>query len=134
MASAALSAPLLWDHILAGPRSDAFWALHDARVDAAVVGTMGPLRPALGDEAYAWLRAEAPRRFRQALTEEIGVLYGLTETELALEATMVAEMKRLTPAEFERVLHPVFEEDEWTLILVGTALGGLSGFAQAAVG
>lgn len=33
-----------------------------------------------------------------------------------------------------RVLHPVFEEDEWTLILVGGALGAIAGAAQAACG
>ena len=43
-------------------------------------------------------------------------------------------LARLSAAEFERVLHPVFEEDEWTLILVGTALGGLAGAGQAAIG
>ena len=44
---------------------------------------------------------------------------------------MVEEMGRLSSAEFERVLHPVFEEDEWTLILIGTALGGIAGVLQA---
>ena len=43
-------------------------------------------------------------------------------------------MTKLSPAEFERVLHPVFEEDEWILILVGTALGGIAGAGQALVG
>jgi len=32
--------------------------------------------------------------------------------------------------EFEKVLHPIFQEDELTLILVGTALGAAAGFAQ----
>ena len=41
---------------------------------------------------------------------------------------------QLSSAEFERVLHPVFEEDEWTLILVGTGLGAIAGAAQAACG
>ena len=34
--------------------------------------------------------------------------------------------------EVEGVLHPVFQEDELTLILVGAFLGLLAGFAQAA--
>ena len=44
------------------------------------------------------------------------------------------EMRALPCAEFERVLHPVFEEDELTLILIGTALGGIAGAAQALSG
>ena len=61
-------------------------------------------------------------------------VYELTDESLGLEATMVEKLKMLSSAEFERVLHPVFEEDEWTLILVGTALGGIAGVLQAAAG
>ncbi|KAH8062069.1 hypothetical protein JL721_8791 [Aureococcus anophagefferens] len=39
-------------------------------------------------------------------------------------------MAALPPAKFERVLHPVFEQDEATLIAVGMTLGGLVGLAQ----
>jgi uncharacterized membrane protein YheB (UPF0754 family) len=39
----------------------------------------------------------------------------------------------LPPAEFERLLHSVFKEDEATLILLGALLGGLVGLIQAMV-
>lgn len=39
-------------------------------------------------------------------------------------------MQALSSAEFEGVLHPVFEEDEWKLILVGGALGAAVGVFQ----
>ena len=39
-------------------------------------------------------------------------------------------MSLLSTAEFERILHPVFEEDELTLILSGAVLGALSGLCQ----
>ena len=70
---------------------------------------------------------------RAELPGAVSAVYKLTDDSLRLEATMVEEMSRLSSAEFERVLHPVFEEDEWTLILVGTALGGIAGLAQALV-
>jgi hypothetical protein len=38
--------------------------------------------------------------------------------------------RRRRGATTQRVLHTVFEQDEWVLILAGTALGGLSGLAQ----
>ena len=38
---------------------------------------------------------------------------------LALKPTLKDNLRKLTPAQFERVLHPVFEEDELTLILIG---------------
>ena len=39
-------------------------------------------------------------------------------------------LEALPGARFERVLHPVFEQDEATLIAVGCLLGGLVGLAQ----
>lgn len=40
-------------------------------------------------------------------------------------------MQGLSGEEFEGVLHPVFQEDELTLILVGAFLGLVAGFGQA---
>jgi len=39
-------------------------------------------------------------------------------------------MEAMTPAKFERVLHPIFEEDELTLILAGAVLGFAAGLVQ----
>ena len=83
---------------------------------------------------WEWLRVEAVRRLRDELPTAVATIYELTDESLRLEETMVEQMGRLTSAEFERVLHPVFEEDEWTLILVGTILGGIAGAVQALVG
>ena len=85
----------------------------------------------LGKDDWQWLRDEAAARMRHELPSVVSAVYALTEESLQLEATMVEEMGKLSSAEFERVLHPVFEEDEWTLILIGTALGGIAGAAQA---
>ena len=39
-------------------------------------------------------------------------------------------MGLLSPSEFQQVLRPIFQEDEFTLILAGGILGGLAGFLQ----
>ncbi|CAJ1339390.1 unnamed protein product [Effrenium voratum] len=39
-------------------------------------------------------------------------------------------MQKMPPDEFENLLHPVFQEDEWILILLGGVLGAVVGFAQ----
>jgi hypothetical protein len=63
----------------------------------------------VGAADLEWLRAEAIRRMRAELPSAVKEIYGLTEDSLRLESTMVEQMGRLTSAEFERVLHPVFE-------------------------
>ena len=47
-------------------------------------------------------------------------LHTYINTTMRLEETLVERMNLLTPTEFERILHPIFEEDEFTLILAGT--------------
>jgi hypothetical protein len=39
-------------------------------------------------------------------------------------------MKELTPEEFEGLLRPAFQQDEWILITVGAVLGFLVGELQ----
>ena len=47
-----------------------------------------------------------------------------------MKSTLKDELRKLTPAEFEQVLHPVFQEDELTLIVVGAVLGLAVGYGQ----
>ncbi|GLD96886.1 hypothetical protein PINS_up005569 [Pythium insidiosum] len=48
-----------------------------------------------------------------------------------LEATLREKMKTLTSSQFEQLLHPIFQEDEWKLVLMGGVLGLVIGFLQA---
>ena len=71
---------------------------------------------------------------KSRLGEHVAGLHAYTDAALGLEALMRERMALMTPSEFERVLHPIFEQDELTLILSGAALGALAGFARAARG
>ena len=63
----------------------------------------------------------------------IAYSYDYTTEALNLEDTLCKAMQGLTSAEFEGVLHPVFEEDELKLILVGAVLGLAVGIFQLVV-
>jgi uncharacterized membrane protein YheB (UPF0754 family) len=56
--------------------------------------------------------------------------YDYTTEALDLENTIRTTMQKLSPEEFEGVLHPAFEEDEMTLIMVGGFLGMMVGIIQ----
>ncbi len=49
---------------------------------------------------------------------------------LDISGTMCRAMQSLPSRDFERLLHPVFEEDEWKLILIGGVLGVVIGLLQ----
>lgn len=53
------------------------------------------------------------------------------EGTIGLEQTMRERMEALPSRDFEQMLHPVFQEDEWKLIVVGGALGVVIGLLQA---
>jgi len=57
-------------------------------------------------------------------------LHGYTDGALSIRSTLEAKMKAMSTEEFEQVLHPIFQEDEFTLILAGAVLGALAGGIQ----
>ena len=67
---------------------------------------------------------------QRALSEVVPTSYAYLEGALALETELTYAMRRMPAAEFEAVLHPVFQEDEWILCGLGAILGGLVGAAQ----
>ncbi len=55
------------------------------------------------------------------------------EVALNIENTLAERMGNLSFKEFEEFLRPVFQEDEWILILVGAVLGMFAGILQFVV-
>ncbi|TNM38581.1 DUF445 family protein [Nocardioides albidus] len=56
--------------------------------------------------------------------------YDYLDEALEIRTTMATKMVAMTPAEFEGVLRPAFQQDERTLIMVGAILGFLVGEGQ----
>jgi len=61
-------------------------------------------------------------------------LHVYVDGTLNLQATLNKRLCKLSSAEFENLLHPVFEEDELTLIVAGGVLGAAAGALQMAFG
>jgi hypothetical protein len=69
----------------------------------------------------------------EKLPDHVHVLYPYMDETLGLEDTLRVKMEQMSSRKFERVLHPIFEEDELTLILAGAALGFAAGLLQQAL-
>lgn len=54
--------------------------------------------------------------------------------QLDISHTLSSRLKKLSPTDFEDLLHPVFQEDEITLIATGGVLGLVAGGAQTQLG
>ena len=88
-------------------------------------------RGVLGEADWAALKAAAVARAAEGVPRLLPLAYAYSDGALGLEPTLRAKMQGLSSREFEGVLHPVFEEDEPTLVAVGGVLGAAAGFLQA---
>ena len=85
---------------------DEYAKLKDTIIDKSIAATMVPISDAGLNESRA---------------EKVNELF-------------LARMKQLTPAEFQNLLRPAFQEDEWILIVLGGVTGALAGWLQLIFG
>merc|ERR1712150_108544 len=50
---------------------------------------------------------------------------------MKISETLAWRLTRLSPEEFKDIIHPIFKDDEWILLLVGALLGVVIGLVQA---
>lgn len=83
-----------------------------------------------GTDTYDEIKTIAVKRFIDAAPEQIHVVFDYAKQALDVEDTMYTRMTNLPPDEFVDFLRPVFQEDEWKLVLTGALLGMVAGFLQ----
>ncbi|OQR92320.1 hypothetical protein ACHHYP_03807 [Achlya hypogyna] len=134
VASDVLNARNIIEAILKGPASDKLFELVYANVQTAVnagasiadkIVSIG-----IGQDTYNSIKDDITDLIVQKFPESLRHIEDYTTVALDLETTLRDKMGHLSYDRFERLLHPVFEEDEWKLVLMGGALGLALGFIQ----
>lgn len=129
-----LTVERMFDRIFRGNASDRLINLLHDHVKDAIDTQAGLSRPIYqifaGKAKYTELKNLAADRFVEELPRSIQSTFDYAHEALDLETTMREKMISLSPVEFEGVLRPAFQEDEWILITVGAVLGGLAGVSQ----
>lgn len=122
-----LSSKQVWNSILTDPTtSPSFYSLFAGHFIRFANRIKGCLRINVEPEVVQM----ATNRAMEKLPNHIPVLHSYIDRTLGLETTLRVKMEAMTSSQFERVLHPIFEEDELTLILAGAALGFAAGLIQ----
>ncbi|GMI15644.1 hypothetical protein TrLO_g15187 [Triparma laevis f. longispina] len=80
-----------------------------------------------------WGSASAATLIVKELPNHLSAVHPYVDKTLALQPTLRKSMEKMSSIQFERVLHPIFEEDEFTLIVAGAILGFLAGLVQQAI-
>lgn len=121
--------------MLTGPQGDRTRALIRRHAVPIVDEALGIVRPAVelavGTDDYAALKQDLSVRAIELSAEAFDDPVLNAERSVVVEREMAARMKEMTSAEFQGLLRPAFEEEEWKLIAVGAVLGGLAGLGQA---
>eukprot|EP00568_Trieres_chinensis_P014596 CAMPEP_0183329326 /NCGR_PEP_ID=MMETSP0160_2-20130417/84737_1 /TAXON_ID=2839 ORGANISM="Odontella Sinensis, Strain Grunow 1884" /NCGR_SAMPLE_ID=MMETSP0160_2 /ASSEMBLY_ACC=CAM_ASM_000250 /LENGTH=409 /DNA_ID=CAMNT_0025497515 /DNA_START=34 /DNA_END=1263 /DNA_ORIENTATION=+ len=124
----------IWDAILTGPLSPNFYAMLRAHSIVFTEDMVGKLKPvavaAMGAAKFSRMKEDIAAKIAERLPTIIDQSYEYMTEALDMERTIREKMQELSPAEFEGVLHPAFEEDEITLIFVGGVLGCIVGVIQ----
>lgn len=122
------------EEMLNGPKGDRTRALVRQHVEAIADETVGFLRPALemavGREDYAGLKQTATQRAIDLAPTPFDDAAFNQERSAVVERVTREKLEEMTPAEFQELLRPAFQEDEYKLILVGAALGFVAGWLQ----
>lgn len=122
-----LNAEQLWKSVLTDPETKpAFAALFREHVERFVNKlTFGTMLGLKSDTLSSLSNAAIEK-----LPQHVPVTYNYMDKQLGLQETLRVRMEKMSSRQFERVLHPIFEEDELTLILAGAALGFMAGLVQ----
>jgi uncharacterized membrane protein YheB (UPF0754 family) len=129
-----LHTKFIWDSILKGTLSTNFFAMLRAHTLVFVEIMLHEIKPiaiaAMGAEKFSQMKEDIALKTIEGVPGIMDLSYEYTQEALDVEATIRTKLQALPPDEFEGVLHPAFQEDEITLILVGGVLGAIVGVIQ----
>ncbi|MEM6348676.1 MAG: hypothetical protein AAF927_32630 [Bacteroidota bacterium] len=134
VASQILTSENIFIRLLHGPAHERLEKIVHLHVKKAVDSSAGISKPLFqltqGTKRYLQIKQTVAQRFVEELPHSIHHLFGYAEEALDIENTLRTRMQALAPENFVGFLRPIFQEDEWKLILVGAVLGALAGLAQ----
>ncbi|HET8882657.1 MAG TPA: DUF445 domain-containing protein [Solimonas sp.] len=125
------------DAVLRGPLSDRLFSMVQKQVQRVVDEQAGVVKPfvvfAVGSSRYQGMKHLVAQEIMKRLPTTLKHVEKYAGDAMDLENLLAGKMQTLTVEEFEGLLHPAFEQDEWILIAVGAALGFLVGEMQVLV-
>mmetsp|Transcript_102682 Transcript_102682/g.162306 ORF Transcript_102682/g.162306 Transcript_102682/m.162306 type:complete len:527 (-) Transcript_102682:98-1678(-) len=120
--------------ILRGRLSDKLFALLHQAISKSTDKLIGESGKALVSLRRIDLLAKSKRKAAEIVLEQMPDtakhVNSYLDTALDLERLLQEKLAKLPSADFEQLLHPVFQEDEWKLVLMGGVLGVVIGFIQ----
>lgn len=122
------------DAILRGPLSDRLFSMVQKHVQKILDEQSGMAKPfvvfAVGSSKYQEMKKLVSQEVFKRLPDTLKHIEQYASDAMDIENTLATKMTELSLEEFEDLLHPAFQQDEWILITVGAALGFIVGEMQ----
>jgi uncharacterized membrane protein YheB (UPF0754 family) len=120
--------------VLHGSGSDQLFELVELHVNDAIERYVSIAQPyfglGIGSENYFKMKSLAVRSIFDNSEKYLLYMHNYADNALNIGTDLKEKMQSLTPTEFEGVLRPAYQQDEWKLIVTGAILGGLAGVLQ----
>ena len=120
--------------VLKGPYADRVFNMIAKNVKHVIDAQSGIAKPfvawTVGTKRYIELKNLAVERIVEKLPSAVKHVDDYAKEAMDIANTLAERLQALPPPDFEGMLRPAFEEDEWILIAVGAALGFLVGVGQ----
>ncbi len=120
--------------ILHGSGSAQLLELIELHVNDAIERYIAVAQPyfalGVGSENFYKMKALAVRLIFDNSEKYLLYAYDYANGAMRVGEDLSQRMQELSSSEFEGVLRPAYQQDEWKLIVVGAVLGMLAGFAQ----
>ena len=120
--------------VLKGPYAERMFNMIAKHIKRTIDEQSGIARPfvawTVGTRRYVEMKDRAVERIVQRLPETARSVDDYAREAMDLAQTLSGRLQALPAPEFEGMLRPAFQEDEWMLIAVGAALGFAVGVVQ----
>lgn len=120
--------------ILHGSGSGQLLELIELHVNDAIERYVAIAQPyfaiGVGSDNYFRMKELTVKQIFENSDKYLMYAYDYANGALQVGDDLCERMRSLSPADFEGVLRPAYQADEWKLIVTGAILGGIAGFGQ----
>ncbi|GAA0858151.1 DUF445 domain-containing protein [Aliiglaciecola litoralis] len=129
-----INAKNITDIVLNGSGSAQLLEIIELHVNDAIERYVAIAQPyfalGVGSEKYYRMKELAVQQIFDSSDKYLHYAHEYADGALRVGEDLCARMQLLSPEEFEGVLRPAYQADEWKLIVVGAILGMIAGFMQ----
>jgi uncharacterized membrane protein YheB (UPF0754 family) len=123
--------------VLRGPLSDRVFAMVGKQVQTSLDRSTGLAKPlvvmTVGTSRYQAMKRSITSKVMARMPETMSHIEDYARDSMDIRNLLIQKMQALDELQFEALIRPAFEQDEWILITVGALLGFTMGEAQALV-